>query len=203
LFLPCDHVFPLGLNMSKAPKDSMEVDLVQKTDKVKVTGELSSEEVETARQTSQVEAADSTFIGEVDRLEKAGNIDVELIVHVNQIGEGAEAASVSEESSQQVGNIEHAYTQKEASVSDLPTKIETLHFDAIIKELPQKAPDNMQTDIAMTPKQSHNPEDNAVFEAVTEVPSTAQDHSEDDVGVKFQKSTLYLLCYKVKSQVRS
>jgi hypothetical protein len=30
-----------------------------------------------------VEAADSTFVSEVDRLEKAGNIDVELIVHVN------------------------------------------------------------------------------------------------------------------------
>lgn len=168
--------------MSEAPKDSMEVDLVQKTEKVKVTGELSSEEVETARQTSQVEAADSTFVSEVDRLEKAGNIDAELIVHVNQIGEGAEAASVSEESSQQVGDIEQAYTQKEASVSDLPTEIETLHSDAIIKELPQKAPDNMQTDIAMVPKQSHNPGDNVVFEAVTEVPSTAQDHSEDDVG---------------------
>ncbi|AQK86544.1 Putative PWWP domain family protein [Zea mays] len=172
----------LGLNMSEAPKDSMEVDLVQKTDKVKVTGELSSEEVETVRQTCLVEAADSTFVSEVDRLEKAGNIDAELIVHVNQIGEGAEAASVSEESSQQVGDIEQAYTQKAASVSDLPTEIETLHSDAIIKELPQKAPDNMQTDIATAPKQSHNPGDNAVFEAVTEVPSTAQDHSEDDVG---------------------
>jgi hypothetical protein len=129
---------------------------VQKTEKVKVTGELSSEEVETARQTSQVEAADNTFVSEVDRLEKAGNIDAELIVHVNQIGEGAEVASVSEESSQQVGDIEQAYTQKEASVSDLPTEIETLHSDAIIKELPQKAPDNMQTDIATTPKQSQS-----------------------------------------------
>ncbi|PWZ40756.1 hypothetical protein Zm00014a_011692 [Zea mays] len=130
----------------------MEVDLVQKTEKVKVTGELSSEEVETARQTSQVEAADSTFVSEVDRLEKAGNIDAELIVHVNQIGEGAEVASVSEESSQQVRDIEQAYIQKEASVSDLPIEIETLHYDAIIKELPRKAPDNMQTDIAMAPK---------------------------------------------------
>ncbi|KAL5675505.1 hypothetical protein ACJX0J_011636, partial [Zea mays] len=71
------------------------------------------------KQTSQVEVADDTF--------KAGNIDAELIVHVNQIGEGAEAAS-------------QAYTQKEARG------------------------------------------DNVVFEAVTEVPSTAQDHSEDDVG---------------------
>jgi hypothetical protein len=86
--------------MSEAPKDSMEVYLVQKTEKVKVTGELSSKEVETARQTSQVEAADSTFVSEVDRFEKSGNIDAELIVHVNQIGEGAEVASVSEESSQ-------------------------------------------------------------------------------------------------------
>ena len=101
---------------------------------------------------------------------------------MNQIGEGAEAASVSKESSQQVDDIEQAYTQKEVSVSDLPTEIETLHSDAIIKELPQKAPDNMQTDIATTPKQSHNLGDNAVFEAVTEVPSTAQEHSEDDVG---------------------
>ncbi|ONM15865.1 hypothetical protein Zm00014a_003798 [Zea mays] len=168
--------------MSEASKDSMEVDLVQKTEKVKVIGELSSEEVETARQTSQVEVADDTFVSEVDRLEKAGNIDAELIVHVNQIGEGAEAASVSEESSQQVGDMEQAYTQKEASVSDLPTEIETLHSDAIIKELPQKAPDNMQTDIATAPKQSHSRGDNVVFEAVTEVPSTAQDHSEDDVG---------------------
>ena len=133
--LPCDHVFALDLNMSEAPKDSMEVDLVQKTEKVKVIGELSSEEVETARQTSQVEVADDTFVSEVDRLEKAGNIDAELIVHVNQIGEGAEAASVSEESSQQVGDIEQAYTQKAASVSDLPTEIETLHSDAIIKVL--------------------------------------------------------------------
>jgi hypothetical protein len=48
--------------MSEAPKNSMEVDLVQKTEKVKVTGELSCEEVETARQTSQVEAADGTYI---------------------------------------------------------------------------------------------------------------------------------------------
>ena len=78
--------------------------------------------------------------------------------------------------------MEQAYTQKEASVSDLPTEIETLHSDAIIKELPRKAPDNMQTDIATAPKQSHNLGDNVVFEAVTEVPNTAQDHREDDVG---------------------
>jgi hypothetical protein len=83
-----------------------------------------------------------------------------------------------------VDDIEQAYTQKEESVSDLPTEIETLHSDAIIKGLPQKAPDNMQTGIATAPKQSHNRGDNDVFEAVTEVPSTAQDHSEDDVRVE-------------------
>jgi hypothetical protein len=45
----------------------------------------------------------------------------------------------------------------------------------------------MQTDIATAPKQSHNPGDNVVFEAVTEVPSTAQDHSENDVGDEVPK----------------
>ena len=71
----------------------MEVDLMQKTDKVEVAGELSSEEVETVRQTSQVEAADSAFVSQVDRLEKAGKIDAELIGHVNQIGKGTQEES--------------------------------------------------------------------------------------------------------------
>lgn len=161
----------------------MEVDLVQKTDKVEVAGELSSEEVETVRQTSQVEAADSAFVSQVDRLEKAGKIDAELIGHVNQIGKGTQAASVPEASSQQVGNVEQADTQKEASISDLPTETETLHSDAIIKELPQNAAHNMQTDVVVeAPKQSHISGDNTVFEADTEAPSTAQDHTEDDTG---------------------
>jgi len=172
-----------GSTKSEVRKDSMEVDLVQKTDKVEVAGELSSEEVETVRQTSQVEAADSAFVSQVDSLEKAGNIDAELIDHANQIGKGTEAASVPEVSSQQVGNVEEAYTQKEVSISDLPTETETLHSDAIIKELPQNdAPDNMQTDAVEAPKQSHISGDNTVFEADTEAPSTAQDHTEDDTG---------------------
>lgn len=167
-----------GSTKSEVPKDSMEVDLVQKTDKVEVAGELSSEEVETVRQTSQVEAADSAFVSQVDRLEKAGKIDAELIGRVNQIGKGTQAASVPEASSQQVGNVEQADTQKEASISDLPTETETLH-----SELPQNAAHNMQTDVVVeAPKRSHISGDNTVFEADTEAPSTAQDHTEDDTG---------------------
>ncbi|XP_066362527.1 uncharacterized protein [Miscanthus floridulus] len=172
-----------GSTKSEVPKDSMEVDLMQKADKVEVAGELSSEEVETVRQTSQVEAADSAFVSQVDRLEKAGKIDAELFGHVNQIGKGTQAASVPEASSQQVGDVEQAYIQKEVLISDLPTETETLHSDAIIKELPQNAPDNMQTDVVVeAPKQSHISGDNAVFEADTEAPSTAQDHTVDDTG---------------------
>ncbi|CAD6333582.1 unnamed protein product [Miscanthus lutarioriparius] len=172
-----------GSTKSEVPKDSMEVDLMQKTDKVEVAGELSSEEVETVRQTSQVEAADSAFVSQVDRLEKAGKIDAELIGHVNQIGKGTQAASVPEASSQQVGDVEQAYIQKEVSISDLPTETETLHSDAIIKELPQNAPDNMQTDVVVeAPKQSHISGDDAIFEADTEAPSTAHDHTVDDTG---------------------
>jgi hypothetical protein len=172
ILLPFDHAFSLGSNQSEAPKDSMEVDLVQKTDEVEVAGEPSSEEVETVRQISQVQAADSTFVSQ-DRFDEAGNIDAELIDHVNQIGKAAQAASVSEESR----DVEQVYTQKEVSVSDLPTETEILNSDAITKELPQNAPDNVETDIVEDPKQSH-----AVFEAVIEAPSTAQDHTEEDTG---------------------
>ncbi|KAL5655286.1 hypothetical protein ACJX0J_034605, partial [Zea mays] len=166
-----------GSNQSEAPKDSMEVDLVQKTDEVEVAGEPSSEEVETVRQISQVQAADSTFVSQ-DRFDEAGNIDAELIDHVNQIGKAAQAASVSEESR----DVEQVYTQKEVSANDLPTETEILNSDAITKELPQNAPDNVETDIVEDPKQSHNSRDNAVFEAVIEAPSTAQDHTEEDTG---------------------
>lgn len=136
LILPCDYAFSLGLSVSESPMDSMEVDLVQKTDKIIVAGELSAEAVEMVKQTSQVEAAGNAFVSQVDSVEKAGKIDIELIGHVNEIGEGAQAASVPEESSKQVGNVEQAYISG----------------------------------------------DNTCFEAVTETPSTAQVHTENDTG---------------------
>ncbi|OEL29225.1 hypothetical protein BAE44_0009754 [Dichanthelium oligosanthes] len=116
---PEDHGMEIpGSSKSEAPKDDMEVDQVHKTEKVEAVGELSVEQLETVKQTSQVESA-HTVANQVV-LEKTGKMDAELIGHVNQIGTATHAASVAEGSSEQVGNVEQAYTQKEASIGDLP-----------------------------------------------------------------------------------
>jgi hypothetical protein len=96
----------------------MEVDLVHKTEKVEV-GEQLVEQVEAVKQTSQVEAENATFANQVDMVEKTGKVDAELVGHVDQIGTTAQAASVAEGSSEQVGNVEQP-TQKEASIGGLP-----------------------------------------------------------------------------------
>ncbi|PUZ65613.1 hypothetical protein GQ55_3G238800 [Panicum hallii var. hallii] len=117
---PEDHGTEIpGSSKSEAPKDDMEVDQVHKTEEAEVVGELSVEQAENVKQTSLVESADATFTNQVVD-EKTGKMDTELISHVNQIGTAAHAASVPEGSSEQVGNAEQAYTQKEALTSCLP-----------------------------------------------------------------------------------
>ncbi|CAN6346530.1 unnamed protein product [Urochloa humidicola] len=117
---PEDHAAEIaGLSKSKIPNDAMEVDPVHKTEKVEVVGELSVEQAETVKQTSQVEAANTAFANQVDMVEKTGKVDAELSGHVNQIGTIAHAASVAEGSSEQIGNVEQACTQK-ASIGTLP-----------------------------------------------------------------------------------
>ena len=97
----------------------MEVDQVHKTEEAEVMGELSVEQVENVKQTSLMESSDATFTNQVVD-ERAGKMDTELIGHVNQIGTAAHAAAVAEGSSEQIGNAEQAYTQKEALTGGLP-----------------------------------------------------------------------------------
>ncbi|CAN6332782.1 unnamed protein product [Urochloa humidicola] len=117
---PEDHAAEIaGLSKSETPNEAMEVDPVHKTEKVEVVGEPPVEQAETVKQTSQVEAANTAFTNQVDMVEKTGKVDAELSGHVNQIGTIAQAASVAEGSSEQIGNVEQAYTQK-ASIAGLP-----------------------------------------------------------------------------------
>ncbi|WVZ98867.1 hypothetical protein U9M48_044242 [Paspalum notatum var. saurae] len=206
-----------GSTKSEAPKEAMEVDQVCKTEKVEVAGEQTVEQVQTVKQTSQAEAADTAFVNEVDMVEKTVKVDAG---HVNQIGTAAQGASAAEGSFEQVSNVDEAYTQKEASIGGLPkvtqsgavtgasvgmadeiqlfdapnqasidnkpsfqvaaaSEAEPLHSGAAIKESPRDVSDNMQIDVLTeTLEQSHISGDNAVFEAVTEAPSTPQVHPE-------------------------
>jgi len=117
---PEDHGTEIpGSSKSEAPKDDMEVDQVHKTEEAEVMGELSVEQVENVKQTSLMESSDATFTNQVVD-ERAGKMDTELIGHVNQIGTAGHAAAVAEGSSEQIGNAEQAYTQKEALTGGLP-----------------------------------------------------------------------------------
>ncbi|KAJ1263268.1 hypothetical protein BS78_09G170500 [Paspalum vaginatum] len=106
-----------GSSKSEAPNDAMEVDQVHKAEKVEVAGEPPVEQVQPVKQTSQVEAADTAFVNQVDMVEKTENVDAG---HVNQIGTAAQGASAAEGSFEQVGDVDQAYTQKEASIGGLP-----------------------------------------------------------------------------------
>ncbi|KAF8719534.1 hypothetical protein HU200_024263 [Digitaria exilis] len=174
----------------EAPKDAMEVDLVQKTEKVEVAVELSVEQVETVKQVSQVETANTAFTSLVDTVEKTGKGDAELIVHVNQIGTTAQAVTGASLGGT-IDEIQLGDAPNQALLADTTNtfqveaapEAQTSQSDGRIEESTQDVSDSMEMNVtAEAPKHTHISGDITVSEAITETPGTAQASSEVDIA---------------------